>query len=153
MSEHITIVSSTVTGGLENHSPFVVMKVDRDAITKRIEMVEKLTSRRRKNASRPACVSFWSDDVVEIEWLTDLPHKWLSKAQTKKLDNPGVLFTKKVLCPELATLHMARVEVVMSVFWDMSFGVECIAKHTDERYESNTIFYSDLRKALEGGLK
>lgn len=145
---HITIVSTTNTNGPDNFAPYVILTIDEAEVVKRIGLTEKLMGRRRKNAVRPTNLAFWSDDVVTIDWVTDLPPKWLSKVEVRKLERDGVIFTRKVIDPDSLIHRMARVEVSMSVFWDVTFGVECLAKHSDERYESNTIFYSNLKEAI-----
>lgn len=136
MKKHLYAVMPTSTNGMDNHVPYVVAKIDIDASLKRIEDVKAMTGE-----GGAASVSFWSDKVMEIEWLEELPSKWLDDMALDLLDRTGLVYTQRSP-PDDWDGKLARVEASMSVFWDHTFGVRCEDRYADGVwYEGAVISY------------
>lgn len=145
---YTTIVMTTETDAHENLIPYVTLTIDDEKIGERIRLVEKLTSKGRRVVVKPVSVSFWSDAVVWIEWHTKLPSKWLGAREMRRLEKQGVLYTDKAIDFDNPINDFARVEAVMSVFWDEILTVESLDKQ-GFHYEGRVVFFRELLARIE----
>lgn len=134
-------IMETSTNGMDNHVPFVVVAVDPTRLIERIADVARVVGE-----TGAASLSYWSDEVAEIEWYEDPPSDWLDDDSMFLLKSTGITYTTK---PPPSDGTVARVDASMSVFWSDTFVVRCDTHYGDEWYEGQTIFYSDILSLLK----
>ena len=136
----------TEAGEDENVIPYVAIVADLPRLQKRIEMARFLTRQEQPSEIKAACVKFWSDDVLYVEWLSELSDELreaIGEDKVSQLEDGSRVLVAGDLSDVLSN-EAARVEACMVEFWDSCFGVTCYSKYTVARYEgSRLIDYSD----------
>lgn len=148
----ITILMPTEAGEDENVIPFVAIVADVSRLRERIEMVRAITRQELPTQIKAACVKFWSDDVLYIEWLSELSDELrevIGEDKVSQLEDGSKVAVAGDLSDAIAN-DAARVEACMVEFWDSCFGVTCYSKYTNARYEGSRLidFSEDLAALL-----
>lgn len=149
----VTILMTTDSTEGENMIPFVAIVADLPRLQQRIDFVRSIHKRDAPMETRAACLNFWSDEVVYVEWLSDLSselRKIIGKKKTARLESGERVIVKDDLTNDLAN-DAARIEACMVEFWDVCFGVSGYSKYSGARYEgSRSIhFATDLPELFE----
>jgi hypothetical protein len=142
MNNYLYIVATTATNGMDNHVPYVVVKIDPETLPDKIAQIQETLAR-----LRAASISYWAGDDVEVEWMRSLPEGWPSKKDRERLLAEDYVVTTT---PPPDAVEFARVDASMVTFWDTSCSVRCEARHSDEWYEGAVMFYSDLHRLVNG---
>ena len=144
----------TEAGEDENVIPFVAIVADVSKLQERIEMVRAATRMELPAEIRAVCIKFWSDNVLYVEWLSELSDELreaIGEDNALQMEEGCKVVVAGDLSDVLAN-SAARIEACMTEFWDSCFGVTCYSKYTDARYEGSRLidFSEDLETVLKG---